>query len=115
TNFTYQTGATYTLTTLTVAGTASQSFVAPGNVSIASDGSQATWTGGNNDSVQVDDSSNTTTFNSQTYTNNAISPFSIPVTAYPAIGVYTVAAYATNSTTNINNGSGYFYVTQSDF
>ncbi len=107
-SFTYIPGGTYTMTTVTSIGTATASLVAPGPVSIAPDGSQASWTyEGNEDYVTVQELFSPYNFTLQTYnlTSDVDSPYSIPASAYPASGNYSVFPVAQSSTYNVTNAA----------
>lgn len=111
TGFTYQVGASYSLTSITSAGTASQTLTAPGNDDVNPSGTIAIWTGGNENTVQVFNSAPVSTY---AVTGTLVSPFSIPATAYPLSGTYDVQVISDNRTTSILNGSGQFDVRQVD-
>lgn len=87
----YVAGATYTLTAVTSAGTASLSFVAPGEITIAADGSQIAWThDGSEEEIQVYAPSNALGFRAGPV--DLASPFPIPAEAYgEGAGSYRVA------------------------
>jgi len=93
TGWTYVAGQTYVINTSYNSTTASATLVAPGNITIAANGSAATWTvAGNNDEVRVTLAATTTYNNSGTLS----SPYSIPATAYASYGAYTVEVLQDN-------------------
>ena len=76
----YVAGASYTLTTVTAAGTASASFVAPGGITVAADGAQASWVhDGTAETIVV---ASPATWSSGP--GDRTSPFAIPAEAYGA-------------------------------
>jgi len=74
--------------------------MAPGNITIASDGSQVSWTTeGNNDSVIVTDQYNNVLY--QTACCDAVSPVVIPPSVYPASGSYYFTVQVANKLTSV--------------
>lgn len=109
--WTYQAGATYSLTSVVLGVTSSVTMVAPGSVTTLLDGAgavtEAQWAvEGNNDTVEVVQSGTTVTSEPQ---NDLDSPYPIPVaTAYPASGgvTYDVNVLPTNYTGSIAKAWG---------
>jgi hypothetical protein len=102
----YQPGGAYTLNITTSIGNASATVTAPnGTLSLASDGSGATWTEeGNHDYAYVTDESAPVTlpglwtYNSQSFTSDLASPLVFPVSAFPNSGVYEIEVSNENHT-----------------
>jgi hypothetical protein len=92
--FTYTPGQTYTLTSYTSIGTASGTLTAPGNITLAVDGSQASWTvaGTSNQSLVSVTSGTNVIYQSYSPT----SPASIPSSVYPSAGIYFLEALIAN-------------------
>jgi hypothetical protein len=114
----YQFGGTYVLSVSTSLGAASATLTAPGPVSIATDGSSAAWTqDGNEDYVWVQESLSpfTVTYQSYAISEDVDSPSSIPASAYPAPGSYTVYGVAQNTTYNVIGADAGSRFTFSDF
>jgi hypothetical protein len=111
TAFSYQVGATYTLTTTTSIGTATASMVAPGNFIVASNGSQVTWiTPGNYNGVFVANPLGNFVFDQQPCVD-INSPVNIPSSVYSSlIGNYSIGAGCQNITSAISGGSGFYTV-----
>lgn len=103
TGWTYQPGQTYSLTSVTSAGTASATLAAPGPITIATDGLQAGWGTDTNDNFVSVQSAVTTTFSA--CCAGIHSPFAIPVTAYPAPGLYTVQVQMLDITNTISGAT----------
>ena len=85
----YVAGAAYTLTSVTSIGTAAATFTAPGDITIAGDGSQVSWAydGDSEQIAVVSPSQYDSGFSNKT------SPFTIPVDAYAdGPGTYRVGA-----------------------
>lgn len=104
TGWTFQPGQTYTLTTSSGGTTVSASVTAPGNITNAADGSQASWTfNGNYDLIYIKNSSNVNTYLSTTYfpSGNLTSPFSIPATAYAGGGNFKMTTFIQNQRSSI--------------
>gem|GEM_PF-3373791 len=97
----YIPGGTYILTTVTSAGTAAATLVAPGgNIVITPDGKSATWDVEGNEDYLFDNQ-----FASYNVTSDIDSPYSIPDLAYPAAGTYNVSLYSQNTTYNVSGVS----------
>ncbi|HUO57147.1 MAG TPA: hypothetical protein VMV05_03125 [bacterium] len=108
---TYQPGGSYSLLTATSAGTAAATLTGPGGITLASDGSQASWAHeGNGDHVLVQSPLYNTTFRTP-IGYDMLSPVAIPPSAYQdGPGTYTLLATIMNRSYSITGGSGFFYV-----
>ncbi len=118
TGFTYQPGLNYILTTTSGALTAAATLTAPGNITNAADGSQASWSAsGSNAVVYVENSSNVYAYRSSTYfpLNNLTPPFNVPVTAYAGGGNFTLttSVYTGDSSITGAVAGSYFQVEDS--
>lgn len=104
------TGDTYTLTSVTTSGTAFSSLVMPPQTNIASNGLNVTWSGNSlfNFIAVINNLTNYTYETSTCW--SATSPASIPSSAYPSSGNYTVGAETCNYTTSITGGSGIYFM-----
>lgn len=105
----YLPGFTYQMTFQTTLGTTTTSIAAPGgNITTATDGSATTWEyAGTNDAVIVTGPVSVT-YDSQTAgILDAMSPFSIPSSAYPQTGgvTYTVSTNPIAISSSFTNGA----------
>ena len=103
----YQPGGNYQLTVYTSIGTATSAVLtAPGNITVNTSGSPASWTyEGNQDTVVVTGPPGTT-YNSTTAIGpDADSPVILPPSAYPTPGTYTVAVNTVNQTQTFTNAA----------
>lgn len=111
----YVPGGTYTLTAVTSIGTAVSTLTAPGTMSIAANGSLATWSPeGNQDYLWIYGPGGIS-YESYATTEDIDSPFSVPASAYPASGTYYVYGVAQQTTTNVTGADAGSYFTFSSF
>jgi sugar lactone lactonase YvrE len=109
TGFTYTPGQTYTLSTYYGGNSASITLTAPGGITNAADGSQASWTNsGTQNSVQVTNSSSSVVYSSNSAT--ITSPYSIPVSAYGSGGVFNLSTECDSSTSNVSGATPAFFI-----
>ncbi len=105
---TYQTGGSYSLTTVTSIGTASATLTAPGNITVAPDGSSASWSnGGMLNTVGIYSSAPATVYQTATCKSES-SPFAFPLSNYSQSAFYTFTVDCQNMTNAISGGAGYF-------
>lgn len=105
----YKAGGTYVLNIKTPTTSISASVVGPGNISVASDGSKASWAvEGNNDNVGVAPWNGKWSY--ETSGADVDSPICVPTSAYPSPGSYCVYVNCENMTNFISNGVGEFDV-----
>jgi hypothetical protein len=100
----YTPGGTYSLRTVTSAGTAATTLTAPGGITQAADGSQTSWAiEGNNDYVIV--YQNFSPFASVYVVSPANSPQNIPASAYATPGAYRLETGCTESDTTVTGAT----------
>lgn len=102
--FVYRPGTSYTLSTVTSAGTAWTTVTAPGGISCAADGSSCSWSvEGTNDNVFVETSGYSGTYDSLNTQTDINSVFNVPSMAYPSGGSYYVRTTCQANVTTVNN------------
>jgi hypothetical protein len=105
--FNYQPGNSYSLTSETSLGTASATLIAPGNISIASDGSQISWTiSGTETDAQVYDGPDASGTKIYYSTTSLPSPFNLPNSLFSNPGIYSVSVQVVNTTNSIPGAAG---------
>lgn len=113
----YQAGQTYVLSSVTSAGTAAATMVAPGGgIAVNSNGTTVTWNHeGNSDRVQIQNANNpgVDIFNSSSLSSDVSSPYSVPTTVYngyssPTTFVFYVYTIKTSTVTNAYGSAGIF-------
>ncbi len=100
----YQPGATYTLSTVTSAGTAWAQVAAPGGITDASNGITSSWQSeGTNDRVYVETADYAGIYDSLETQADVDSVFRIPTTAYSSSGSYILRTTCKSVVNAVNN------------
>jgi hypothetical protein len=105
---TFSAGNSVTLESVTSIGTASATVVLPGGASIASDGSQASWTNPGETSAIVVSALGVGNTYQISNCSGVANPALIPSSAYPMTNNYGISANTANLTTSITGGTGIF-------
>ncbi len=106
--FVFTAGCTFTLSTTTTIGTASAALEAPGNFTVAPDGSTVGWgVGAEFEPIYIRWPGGNGAYNQPFTCNHPVPPISVPSQDYAyGPGTYVISFCFSNSTTNIINGSG---------